>query len=103
MQQSDFIDLLQGYNISPEFDFPATPRFTRPFRAAILAASVEEAKRMVKELDGKSLDGREIAVRMKDMTENERKEFHIQDVADQIKTGIISTCFLPRTTAELPC
>ncbi|KAF2451856.1 hypothetical protein P171DRAFT_348134 [Karstenula rhodostoma CBS 690.94] len=91
MRQSDFIDLLQGYNISPEFDFPVTPRFTRPFRVTILAASGEEARRMVKDLDGKSVGEREIAVRMKGMTEKERKEFHIQDMADQIKTGIINT------------
>jgi hypothetical protein len=94
LRQSDFIDLLQGYNISPEFDFPVTPRFTRPFRATILAASVKEATRMVKDLDGKLVGGRKIAVRMRDMTEKERKAYHVQDMADQIKTGIISTCSL---------
>ncbi|KAF9739078.1 hypothetical protein PMIN02_003965 [Paraphaeosphaeria minitans] len=90
-RQSDFIALLQGYHISPEFDFPLTPHFARPFRATILAASVEEAGIMVKDLDGKLVGGRKIAVRMKDVSELERKELHMQDMADQIKTGIINT------------
>lgn len=92
LRQADFIDLLQGYNISPEFDFSVTPRFTRPFRATILAASGEEARRIVQDLNGKTVGGRRIAVRMKNLSEKERKEFQVQDMADQLKISIISKC-----------
>lgn len=92
LRQSDITDLLEGYNISPELKFPATPRFTGPLRATVLVASVKEARKMVKDLDRRNVGGREISVRIKDITEEKRKEYHIQDMADQIKTATISMC-----------
>ncbi|KAJ4351145.1 uncharacterized protein N0V89_006484 [Didymosphaeria variabile] len=90
-RKSDVLNLLGGYDISPPVEFPATPRFTRPFRVTVMVSGVEEARRMVKELNGTQVGGRNISVRMTNMTEEERMEYQIQDMADQIKTGIINT------------
>ncbi|KAL1592651.1 hypothetical protein SLS60_011067 [Paraconiothyrium brasiliense] len=88
-RKSDVFKLLEDYKISSPFDFPAAPRFTHPFRVTILVAGIEEARRMVNEVNGIQVGARNISIRIKDMTEEERTEYQTQDMADQIKTGII--------------
>lgn len=94
LRRADLLELLRNYSISPEFRFPATPQFTRPFRTTILAAGVEEAGRMVKELSGKSVAGRKISVTMSIKSEGEDQkssETGVHDVAEEWRNNIIST------------
>lgn len=90
VRQPDLENLLRIHNITAEFRVPPTPSFARPFRATILVFNVSEARRAVKELNGKEVCGRKITVRMKRVTEKERREYRIQDMAEQSRTSIIS-------------
>jgi hypothetical protein len=89
LRRADLLIFLKGYNFSPNFVFPAAPRFTRLFRTTISASSPEEATRMVKELNGKILAGREISVRMVGHVPLNKQDV-IQDLADKLKMSIIS-------------
>ncbi|KAF1972472.1 hypothetical protein BU23DRAFT_599565 [Bimuria novae-zelandiae CBS 107.79] len=95
LRRADLLDLLRDFTISPSFNFPDTPRFTRPFRTTVLVAGLKEAMRMVKELDKNSVAGREISVKMAVEAEQQvhqrDPEEGIQDVAEELKNNIINT------------
>ena len=90
LQRADFLDFLNGYCFLPEFEYPVTPRFTRPFRTIVSVSSVEEAKRMVGELDGKTLAGRRISVKIVGKVAWKNQEDAMQELVDELKSRIIS-------------
>lgn len=98
LRRKDLLDLLEDYNFSPDFDFPATPQFIRPFRITLMAVSVEEAQRMVMDLDGLPHSGREISVKMLGNTHHTAA---VQEIAHELKNNIISTHTVSKERYEL--
>ena len=85
--------ILKDFDVSNDFRFPKGLRFSYPFRVIIKVAGQFEANRLVKELHMKSVGGRKIFARVINRIGQEDMEVQIQDLADELKNGIISTYF----------
>ncbi|KAJ4305683.1 hypothetical protein N0V90_001214 [Kalmusia sp. IMI 367209] len=89
LRHAELLHLLRDYNFSGESNLADTPQFTHPFRTTVMVAGVEEATRMVKNLNNQNFRGRQISVRL--IISEKNGEEDVQDVADEMKIRIINT------------
>ncbi|KAF2796352.1 hypothetical protein K505DRAFT_191259, partial [Melanomma pulvis-pyrius CBS 109.77] len=90
LRRADVDALFEGFPISPDFVFPAYVNFSRPFRTTIWIAGAQEAQRAVKELDGTTVKGRAISVKVVIEATYEERENMAREVADDLKKAIIN-------------
>jgi len=90
----DIEKLFSGFDVVEELTLPDKPRFTYPLRTTVVLKDRTEALRAVKALHGMSVDERRIAVRMADESDAEKTVALIEDLADELKIGIMSASTL---------
>jgi hypothetical protein len=90
LTRADLTALFQGFTIAPDFALPNARNLSYPLRTFIRVAGENEAQAAVRELCGRLVGGRKISVKMVEKTGYEEKDIAVEDVADEMKIGIIS-------------
>jgi hypothetical protein len=90
LTRADVTALFQGFTIAPDFALPNVRNLSYPLRTFIRVAGENEAQAAARQLCGRLVGGRKISVKMVEKTGYEEKDVAIEDVADEMKIGIIS-------------
>ena len=90
LTHADFHTLFQGFTISPDFNLPNIRNLAYPLRTLISVAGENEAQAAVRELCGRLVGGRKIIVKMAEKNGYEEREPAVDDMADEMKNGIVS-------------
>lgn len=93
LTKNDILRLFAEFQIA-DFDVPTARSFSVPLRVNIEVAGKGEAQRAVKELSGRVIEGRRVCVKITENTGYEAREVVVEEMANELKLGIISKSWL---------